>query len=583
MLSYAFNESPDMSKEGYYFIEVDTEGMSAVNYDFNAISGELQIVTCVHEFTGFSVSTSADGTASILAKCRNNCAEFAQPAAIITIAASDNAVYEQGLDHNVSLMHDSQVQVDSEDIVYSGDPVDAGIYTASITYGGKTVSVTYTVAPRPLTIKADNKSVYVGESEPAYTYTVTGWEENYDAEDPYAPVLTGLTADCAGADLTKTGTYEITISGTPVVEDSDGNDVSSNYAFTMENGSLTVSTRPSSGGSSNTTSKTEKNEDGSTTTTTTNKTTGTVTETTKYPDGSSTTVETKKDGSVTETSKTADGTTGTVVTDKDGNITEVSAKVPASAAKDAEKSGEAVQLPIEVEAADDAGEAVEIEVDVPTGGAKVEIPVEGVTSGTVIVVVNADGTEEIVKTSTMTENGVVVTLEKDATIKVIDNSKDFGDVADSFWAGDSIDFVTAREIFGGISATTFNPNGTMTRQAMWMVLARMSGETPANMAEARDWAVENGISDGSNPTNAVTRQQFVTMLWRWHGEPESDHSVDHHIDAHTISSYAEEAVAWAVEHGIKGGYDDGTLRPHGTATRAHVATFIQRFYENVLQ
>ena len=103
------------------------------------------------------------------------------------------------------------------------------------------------------------------------------------------------------------------------------------------------------------------------------------------------------------------------------------------------------------------------------------------------------------------------------------------------------------------------------------------------MAEARDWAVENGISDGSNPTNAVTRQQFVTMLWRWHGEPESDHSVDHHIDAHTISSYAEEAVAWAVEHGIKGGYDDGTLKPHGTATRAHVATFIQRFYENVLQ
>ena len=315
------------------------------------------------------------------------------------------------------------------------------------------------------------------------------------------------------------------------------------------------------GGSSNTTTKTEKNEDGSTTTITTNKATGTVTETTK----------------------TSDGTIGTMVTDKKGNITEISAKVPASAAKDAEKSGEAVKLPIEVEATENTEDALEIKIDIPSGGAKMEIPVEDVTPGTVVVIVNKDGTEEIVKTCTMTENGVVVTLEKDATIKVIDNSKDFDDVTDSFWAGDSIDFVTAREIFGGISATTFNPNGTMTRQAMWMVLARMSGEDPTDMAEAKAWAVENGISDGSAPTNAVTRQQFVTMLWRWHGEPESDHSVDHHVDAHTISSYAEEAVAWAVEHGIKGGYPDGTLRPHGTATRAHVATFIQRFYEYVVQ
>ena len=315
------------------------------------------------------------------------------------------------------------------------------------------------------------------------------------------------------------------------------------------------------GGSSNTTTKTEKNEDGSTTTITTNKATGTVTETTK----------------------TSDGTIGTMVTDKKGNITEISAKVPASAAKDAEKSGEAVKLPIEVEATENTEDAQEIKIDIPSGGAKMEIPVEDVTPGTVVVIVNKDGTEEIVKTCTMTENGVVVTLEKDATIKVIGNSKDFDDVTDSFWAGDSIDFVTAREIFGGISATTFSPNGTMTRQAMWMVLARMSGEDPTDMAEAKAWAVENGISDGSAPTNAVTRQQFVTMLWRWHGEPESDHSVDHHVDAHTISSYAEEAVAWAVEHGIKGGYPDGTLRPHGTATRAHVATFIQRFYEYVVQ
>lgn len=129
-------------------------------------------------------------------------------------------------------------------------------------------------------------------------------------------------------------------------------------------------------------------------------------------------------------------------------------------------------------------------MDVPNGGAKAEIPVENVTPGTVVVIVNADGTEEIVKTSTVSETGVVVTLEKDTTIKGIDNSKYFVDVHPvNHWAEKAVDFVTAREIFGGTSLNTFTPNGSMTRQAMWMVLARMSGETPADMAEAKAWAL----------------------------------------------------------------------------------------------
>ena len=82
------------------------------------------------------------------------------------------------------------------------------------------------------------------------------------------------------------------------------------------------------------------------------------------------------------------------------------------------KSGAAVTLPIEVEAADDAKDAVKIEIDVPTGGAKVEIPVEVVTPGTVAIIVHADGTEEVIKTSVVTETGVVITLEKDAEMTI---------------------------------------------------------------------------------------------------------------------------------------------------------------------
>jgi len=313
-----------------------------------------------------------------------------------------------------------------------------------------------------------------------------------------------------------------------------------------------------SGGSSNTKTETTRNEDGSTTKTTTNKKTGVVTETTTMKDG----------------------VTGTVVTDKKGEITEISAKVPAAAAKD----GEAVTLPLEVKAADSAEDAPEIEVDVPAGGAVVEIPVKNVTPGTVVVRVNKNGSEEILMTSAVTEKGVVVTLEKDAVLKISENSRVFADVhEEDHWAADAVDFVTARGIFGGTGADTFAPNGSMTRQAMWMVLARMSGETPADMAEAQAWAVECGVSDGSVPTGSVTRQQFVTMLWRWAKAQGVDVSVgeDTNIlsyeDAFTISDYAMPAVQWACGEGIMSGYADGTLRPHSTATRAHVAKMLMSF------
>lgn len=313
-----------------------------------------------------------------------------------------------------------------------------------------------------------------------------------------------------------------------------------------------------SSGSSNTSSETTKNEDGSTTTTTTNKTTGVVTETTK----------------------TTDGVTGTVVTDKTGEVTEVSSKVPAAAAK-----GDAVvTLPLNAEAADHADKAVAIKVDVPSGGATVEIPVENVTPGTVAVMVNADGTEEIIKTSSVTEDGVVIDLEKDATVKIIDNSKNFADVHDAdHWASDAVDFVAARGIFGGTAAHTFNPNGFMTRQAMWMVLARMSGAEPANMDEAKAWAVETGISDGSNPTLATSRQQFVTMLWRWAQSQDIDVSVGENTnilsyeDAFGISEYAIPAFQWACGAGVVDGYADNTLKPEATASRAHVAKMLMNF------
>ena len=76
---------------------------------------------------------------------------------------------------------------------------------------------------------------------------------------------------------------------------------------------------------------------------------------------------------------------------------------------------------------------------------------------TVVVIVAKDGTEQVVRTSSVSENGVVVKLESDATVKVVDMSRDFKDVHPvNHWATDAIDFVSARGIFNGTSSDTNN-------------------------------------------------------------------------------------------------------------------------------
>ena len=315
------------------------------------------------------------------------------------------------------------------------------------------------------------------------------------------------------------------------------------------------------GGSSSSTTKTEtvNNSDGSTTTTVTDTKTGTV----------------------TETVKTADGVTGTTVTDKNGDVTKVTASVPADVAKDAAASGETVTLPVEVPAVKDTDDAPAVSVTVPksAGAVKVEIPVEKVTSGTVAVIVKADGTEEIVKTSVPTEDGVALTVEGSATVKVIDNSKEFVDVHPvDHWAEESIDFVTSRELFNGKTADTFAPNDSTTRAQLMTVLARLDGAdtTGAALEKGMAWAVEKGVSDGTNPSGTITRQQLAAMLYRYAGSPVTDYELTH-SDAHRVSDYAVDAMRWAVANGIITGKADGTLDPHGLATRAQVATMMARY------
>lgn len=342
----------------------------------------------------------------------------------------------------------------------------------------------------------------------------------------------------------------------------------------------------SGGSSSNTTTTTEKNPDGSVTTTTVNKTTGTVTEVTKNPDGSTSTIETKKDGTVTEINKTADGSTGTTVTDKNGNITQVNATVSSAAVEEAAKSGENVKLPVEVPAAKSVKDAPAVAVTVPksAGSVKVEIPVEKVTPSTVAILVRADGTEELVKTAVVTGDGVALKLDGSATVKIIDNAKNFTDT-NGHWAGAAIDFVTAREMFAGTTAATFTPDANMTRAQMMTVLARFDGEDTTGGSvwyeKGMEWAKRNGVSDGSNPDGNITREQLATMLWKYAGSPAAAGGMDRFPDAGKVADYASDAMCWAVENGLISGMGDGTLNPQGNATRAQLAVILMQYCKNV--
>ena len=319
---------------------------------------------------------------------------------------------------------------------------------------------------------------------------------------------------------------------------------------------------------------------------------GTKTDTVKNPDGSTTKTETKADGSKTETTTASSGggSTGTTVTKTDakGNTTtEASAKLSDRDVKEAQEKGEAVSVPVKgIAAAKDANAATKIKIDVPNNANKttVEIPVENVTSGTVAVIVHEDGTEELVKDSKPTEGGVQLELSGSTTVKIIDNSKTFDDTKDH-WSRDEVNFVAARELFNGVGGNQFGVSQPMTRGMVNTVLARLAGvDTTPGQGQAwyevgTDWAKKNGISDGTNPTAPVTREQLATLLYRYAGSPSVSGTL-HAADAASVSDYAEDALLWANQNGIVNGVGSNTIAPKDNAQRAQVAAMLARYLQN---
>ncbi len=160
-------------------------------------------------------------------------------------------------------------------------------------------------------------------------------------------------------------------------------------------------------------------------------------------------------------------------------------------------------------------------------------------------------------------------------------SQTFGDVEKGSWYESGVTFVTEKGLFNGVGENQFAPQQNMTRAMLMTVLARLDGQSTDGGAtwysKGMDWAKAQGISDGTAPEGNITREQLVTMLYRYANSPAADGGLDDFADVSAISDWATDAMRWAVQNGILTGKGGARLDPQGLATRAEVATILQRY------
>ena len=161
-------------------------------------------------------------------------------------------------------------------------------------------------------------------------------------------------------------------------------------------------------------------------------------------------------------------------------------------------------------------------------------------------------------------------------------SKSYSDVKTGDWYADAVKYVADKGLMSGTGSDKFAPSATTTRAMLMTVLARYAGEDTTGGAtwyeKSMEWAKTNGVSDGTNPNANITREQLVTMLYRYAGSPKADGKLDSFSDSASVSTYAADAMQWAVANGIVNG-SNGKLNPQNNATRAEVAAILMRFCE----
>ena len=209
---------------------------------------------------------------------------------------------------------------------------------------------------------------------------------------------------------------------------------------------------------------------------------------------------------------------------------------------------------------------------------------------------NADGTYTFTMPSgQVTVKATFVASEEPA-------AEPFPDVDENDWFYDEVVYVYENGLMNGVENNQFAPNTATNRAMLATILYRLAGQPDVSgdlpftdvaagtwYTDAVLWAAQNGIVNGLGentfaPMNTLTREQLVTMLYRYAEAAGYDVSaaadLSGYPDAGKVQPYAQEAMSWAVAEGIVEGMD-GNLNPAGSATRAQIATILMRFCEGV--
>lgn len=306
---------------------------------------------------------------------------------------------------------------------------------------------------------------------------------------------------------------------------------------------------------------------------------------TKNPDGSQTTVTKNENGATVEVTKMPDGQVETVVKEKDGTIINTQTK----------PDGTKIETTFKTDG------KINANVTVPEKEAThvVTIPDVPQNAGMVAVIVDENGNKQVVKYSYANEDGLVVSLMKNAKLEIYDNSKPFKDVAESAWYGDAVDFVTSHELFFGTKKDKFSPEVSMTRGMFAQVMYRLEDKpttTNSNafadvkksdyFADAVAWASQNDIISGVGngkfaPNKPITKEELLVMLYRLQTDKENvvtENKTSVNLD--NVSPWAVESVNWAVQNGIVAANDGKISNLKSAITRAEVATILWNYVKN---
>ena len=178
----------------------------------------------------------------------------------------------------------------------------------------------------------------------------------------------------------------------------------------------------------------------------------------------------------------------------------------------------------------------------------------------------------------------------------------FQDVKTTDWFYGAVEYVAQKNMMSGTAANRFSPNQTTTRGMIVTILYRMEGEPSTTgtafsdvakgqwYTDAVAWANTNGIVTGYGggifgPNDAITREQMAAILYRYAQhkgyETGASGNITSFSDGGKVSSYAVQAMNWAVGSGLISGVGNNTLSPQSGATRAQAATILMRFDQEI--